>query len=79
MPNDWADEATDLFANTVLAHVPVPHTENGQLNFRPKAVYIAVMVRRVLQALQTGGSVDDRDFVGNKRLELFVPCLSLPL
>jgi DNA-directed RNA polymerase III subunit RPC2 len=71
-PNDWANEATDLFATTVLAHVPVPLTENGELNFRPKAIYVAVMVRRVLQGIMKGGTVDDRDFVGNKRLELYV-------
>lgn len=71
-PTDWANEATDLLATAVLAHVPVPLTENGELNFRPKAIYIAVMVRRVLQGILKGGIVDDRDFVGNKRLELFV-------
>jgi len=29
-----------------------------------------VMVRRVLQALSNSKMVDDRDYVGNKRLEL---------
>lgn len=68
---DWVEEATELLSNTVLAHIPVPlNEETGQLNFRPKAIYICVMVRRVLQALLKGGIVDDRDFVGNKRLEL---------
>lgn len=59
-----------MLATTVLAHVPVETDEQGVYNFRPKAVYVAIMVRRTLQAVKDGGVVDDRDFVGNKRLEL---------
>ncbi|KAJ3385519.1 DNA-directed RNA polymerase III core subunit ret1 [Lobulomyces angularis] len=73
---DWVEEARDLLAGTVLAHVPVPDID-GRANFRPKAAYIAVMTRRVLQALKQGGVVDDRDFVGNKRLELAGQLLGL--
>jgi DNA-directed RNA polymerase III subunit RPC2 len=68
-PN-WGDEARELLAKTVLAHVPVDLDKNGFYNFRPKAVYVALMIRRTLQATHSGGIVDDRDFVGNKRLEL---------
>ena len=60
-----SEEAIEVLATVVLAHVPVE-----DLNFRPKAFYIAVMVRRVLVAMSDQGSVDDRDYVGNKRLEL---------
>jgi DNA-directed RNA polymerase III subunit RPC2 len=70
------EEAKDLLATTVLAHIPV-ETIHGQPNFRPKAVYVALMVRRTLQAVRDGGIVDDRDFVGNKRLELAGQLLSL--
>ena len=70
------DEAKDLLATNVLAHVPVEMVK-GQLNFRPKAIYIALMIRRTLQAIRAGGIVDDRDFVGNKRLELAGDLLSL--
>lgn len=66
-----SEEAIEVLATVVLAHVPVE-----DLNFRPKAIYIAVMVRRVLMAMADEKSVDDRDYVGNKRLELFVPFLS---
>ena len=62
-------EALDLLATTVLAHIPVDHVY-GQPNFKPKAIYLALMVRRTLQAIRDGNAVDDRDFVGNKRLEL---------
>lgn len=54
-----------MLATVVLAHIPV---EN--LNFREKSIYAAMMVRRVLQAMNQDVEVDDRDYVGNKRLEL---------
>lgn len=68
---NWAEEALELLATTVLAHVAVEKID-GQFNFRPKAVYVALMVRRTIQAVKEGGIVDDRDFVGNKRLELYL-------
>ena len=77
MKPNWRDEANDLLSTTVLAHVPVPTDRVGQLNFRAKAVYVALMTRRVIQAVHEGGVVDDRDFVGNKRLELAGQLLSL--
>jgi DNA-directed RNA polymerase III subunit RPC2 len=62
-PN-W-EEAMEALATIVLAHVPVK-----ELDFRPKAIYIGIMVRRVLMAMEDDKLVDDRDYVGNKRLEL---------
>lgn len=59
------DEARDLLATTILAHVPVDN-----FNFQVKAVYVATMVRRVMQAEINPVSCDDRDYYGNKRLEL---------
>lgn len=67
-----ADEARDLLATTILAHVPV---EN--FNFKIKAVYVALMVRRVMAAELNEAAVDDRDYYGNKRLELAGSLLSL--
>lgn len=62
---EQAEEALEVLATVILAHIPV---EN--LNFREKSVYAAVMVRRVLIAMNDQVQVDDRDYVGNKRLEL---------
>ncbi|PVZ98868.1 hypothetical protein BB558_005126 [Smittium angustum] len=56
----------------VLAHVPVT---NGDM--KPKCIYIGVMARRVLHAVVNNKMVDDRDFLGNKRLELAGQLLSL--
>ena len=59
------DIATQALATMVLGHVPV-----RDLNFRPKCIYLATMARRVLMAMIDESMVDDRDYVGNKRLEL---------
>jgi DNA-directed RNA polymerase III subunit RPC2 len=59
------EEAMEALATIVLAHVPV----NG-LDFRSKAIFVATMTRRVLMAMDDEKMVDDRDYVGNKRLEL---------
>ncbi|KDN36391.1 beta and beta-prime subunits of DNA dependent RNA-polymerase [Tilletiaria anomala UBC 951] len=66
------EEAIDVLATVVIAHVPVDN-----LNFRPKAIFLSTMVRRVLMCMQDEKQVDDRDYVGNKRLELAGQLLSL--
>ncbi|KAM5171926.1 LOW QUALITY PROTEIN: DNA-directed RNA polymerase III subunit RPC2 [Mantella aurantiaca] len=63
-PKTRVDEARELLASTILTHVPVK-----EFNFRAKCIYTAVMVRRVILA-QGENKVDDRDYYGNKRLEL---------
>lgn len=71
-PKPAIDEARDLLATTILAHVPV---EN--FNFKLKAIYTGLMLRRVIQAQDDSELVDDRDYYGNKRLELAGSLLSL--
>ena len=66
------EEGLDALANLVIAHVPIEG-----LDFYPKAIYVAMMTRRVLIAAHDHKLVDDRDFVGNKRLELAGQLLSL--
>ena len=46
-------------------------------NFKLKATYLALMVRKVMKAQTDGGLIDDRDYYGNKRLELAGSLLSL--
>ena len=46
-------------------------------NFKVKCCYVALMVRRVILARSDAGDIDDRDYVGNKRLELAGQLLSL--
>lgn len=61
----YSDIANQALAAMVLGHVPV-----RDMNFRPKCIYLATMARRVLMAMIDESMVDDRDYVGNKRLEL---------
>ncbi|KAG7848739.1 hypothetical protein KL941_001557 [Ogataea angusta] len=65
-------EGIEAIATTVIAHITV---EN--LDFKEKALYIAIMTRRVIMAMHNPKLVDDRDYVGNKRLELAGQLMSL--
>jgi len=66
------EEARELLAETILAHVPVKNW-----NFKVKSVYLALMIRRVVLAQSKEIRVDDRDYYGNKRLEMAGQLLSL--
>lgn len=65
-------EGIEAIATTVIAHLTVE-----ALDFREKALYIAMMTRRVVMAMHNPKMVDDRDYVGNKRLELAGQLISL--
>lgn len=69
---NYIQEAMEALSDVIINHVPVL-----KLNFRPKALYIAYMVRRVLMACHDDRLIDERDYVGNKRLELAGQLLSL--
>ncbi|KAF2230565.1 putative DNA-directed RNA polymerase III, beta subunit [Viridothelium virens] len=69
---NYQQEALESLSSVIVTHVPV-----HDLNFRPKAIYIAFMVRRVVMAMQDPSLIDDRDYVGNKRLELAGQMLAL--
>ena len=68
----YVQEAIEALSGVIINHVPVVG-----VNFRPKALYFAYMVRRVLMARHDHSLVDERDYVGNKRLELAGQLLSL--
>ncbi|CAN0910483.1 DNA-directed RNA polymerase III subunit 2 [Linum grandiflorum] len=61
-----------ILRDTFLANVPVHNN-----NFRPKCIYVAVMLRRMMEALLNKDAMDDKDYVGNKRLELSGQLISL--
>ncbi|ABN64995.1 DNA-directed RNA polymerase III [Scheffersomyces stipitis CBS 6054] len=65
-------EGIEAIATTVIAHITV-----ADLQFREKALYIATMARRVVMTMHNPKMVDDRDYVGNKRLELAGQLMSL--
>ncbi|KAK3000313.1 hypothetical protein RJ639_020678 [Escallonia herrerae] len=64
--------ALGILRDILVANVPVH--EN---NFRSKCIYVAVMLRRMMEAILNKDAVDDKDYVGNKRLELSGQLISL--
>lgn len=64
--------AFSVLRDVFLANVPV-----DQNNFRQKCIYVAVMMRRILDAILNQDAMDDKDYVGNKRLELSGQLISL--
>ena len=66
------EEARELFSSVVLAHVPA-----SPLQLTRKAIYLALMARKLLQVQLGINECDDRDYVGNKRLELAGQLLAL--
>eukprot|EP00474_Spongospora_subterranea_P000811 CRZ01269.1 hypothetical protein [Spongospora subterranea] len=66
------DEAREALATLILCHVPVV-----QFNFNLKAIYVAFIIRRLISVSKDPKLVDDKDYYGNKRLELAGQLLSL--
>ena len=56
----------EALASTIFNHIPVSH-----FDFSMKVVFIAVILRTMIQAIDEPENCDDRDYYGNKRLELF--------
>lgn len=71
-PQAPEDEARDILAGVILSHIPVL-----AYDFRAKIVYTAHIVRRVLMTVIDPTTVDDKDYYGNKRLELAGQLISL--
>ncbi|KAH1241741.1 DNA-directed RNA polymerase III subunit 2 [Glycine max] len=68
-------EMSEVVGGYVLLVPPVDMVD--QDNFRPKCIYVAVMMRRIMDAILNKDAMDDKDYVGNKRLELSGQLISL--
>jgi len=71
-PQAPEDEAREVLANVTLSHIPVV-----DFDFRAKCIYIGHIVRRVVMVRLGKEPLDDKDYYGNKRLELAGSLLSL--
>lgn len=61
----------------VLRDIFIPNIRMRDNNFHLKCVYVVVMLRRMMDAILNKDAMDDKDYIGNKRLELSGQLLSL--
>eukprot|EP01013_Petalomonas_cantuscygni_P043769 TRINITY_DN8444_c0_g1_i1.p1 TRINITY_DN8444_c0_g1~~TRINITY_DN8444_c0_g1_i1.p1 ORF type:complete len:1174 (+),score=284.30 TRINITY_DN8444_c0_g1_i1:192-3713(+) len=66
------DDVAGLLAHVILCHVPV-----AEFDFTAKAAFVGLMLRRLLEATEDPSLIDDRDYLGNKRIELAGHVISL--
>jgi len=66
------DEAREVMANIILSHIAVK-----DYNFHLKCVYMTHIIRRVLYASLDKTLLDDKDYYGNKRVEMAGQMLAL--
>jgi len=67
------DETLDILKNVILAHIPL----SKNMPFFAKCRYLALMIRRIIEASFDPSKLDDKDYYGNKRLELAGQLVSL--
>eukprot|EP00792_Barthelona_sp_PAP020_P005078 TRINITY_DN2485_c0_g1_i1.p1 TRINITY_DN2485_c0_g1~~TRINITY_DN2485_c0_g1_i1.p1 ORF type:complete len:1132 (-),score=303.31 TRINITY_DN2485_c0_g1_i1:137-3499(-) len=66
------EEGREILASVIYSHVPTK-----DFHMRPKILFLSVVVRRLLQAVTDPSFMDDKDYYGNKRLELSGQLISL--
>lgn len=49
------EDARDFLTGTVLGHIPIV-----RFDYRPKAIYMALIIRRLIEAERDPGSIDDK-------------------
>jgi len=70
--SDMFENVIEVLSTIVLAHIPVVKG-----NFFPKTRYLSFMARRLFECLNDPTMIDDKDYYGNKRLELDGQLISL--
>ena len=59
-------KTNDILENVILAHIQL----SKHMPFFAKCRYLALMIRRIIEASHDPSKLDDKDYYGNKRLEL---------
>ena len=62
----------ETISSILIAHVHVIHG-----NYHAKALYLSLMIKRLISAINDNNAIDDKDYYGNKRLELAGQLISL--
>ncbi|CRG95941.1 DNA-directed RNA polymerase III subunit, putative [Plasmodium gallinaceum] len=70
---DIIEEGLDFLSRVLLSHIQ----QKSKYDFRNKARCICLMIRRVLDSANNKNEIDDKDYYGNKRLELAGQLISL--
>lgn len=66
------EDARDKLYQVILPHVPADN-----YNFYNRAIYICYMIRQIILCLDNPSMLSDKDYYGNKRLELTGHLLAL--
>ena len=64
-----SDSAAEFLGKVFLCHIQ-DYDISKSWNFRHKAIFMCIMMRRLINALRDSFLMDDKDFFGNKRFEL---------
>lgn len=67
-----SEEARDILAQVILNHIPV-----DRYDLKLKCIYISRMLRQILIADKDHSKLSDKDYYGNKRMEMAGQLLSL--
>ena len=71
------EEVQDVLNRILLSHVELAKSNRPVMIFMAKLRYFALMIRRIIDTIYDPTKLDDKDYYGNKRLELAGQLISL--